>query len=128
MDEYTIISTEMGTNKNNKNFWHNHNLDARRSTLKSYISKFNPQILSAYVEETYDPNCIPNKTAWLRKNTRLTDRSSKINLVRRKEKRNYATKGGQKNILIDDYIKNVREFTHKKINRNTSYKYISNTI
>ena len=78
--------------------------------LWSYISKFNPQILSAYVEETYDPNCIPGKTAWLRKNTRLTDRS-RINLVRRKEKRNYATKGGQKNILIDDYIKNVREFT-----------------
>ena len=46
----------------------------------------------------------------VKKNTRLTDRS-RINLVRRKEKRNYATKGGQKNILIDDYIKNVREFT-----------------
>ena len=78
--------------------------------LWSYISKHNPQILSAYVEETYDPNCIPGKTAWLRKNTRLTDKS-RINLVRRKEKKNFATRGGQKNILIDDYIKNVREFT-----------------
>ena len=85
--------------KNNKNFWHNLPWMPGGRALWSYISKFNPQILSAYVEETYDPNCIPGKTAWLRKNTRLT------------ETRNYATKGGQKNILIDDYIKNVREFT-----------------
>ena len=96
--------------KNNKNFWHNLPWMPGGRALWSYISKHNPQILSAYVEETYDPNCIPGKRAWLRKNPRITDRS-KINLVRRKEKKNFATKGGKKNILIDDYIKNVREFT-----------------
>ena len=50
--------------KNNKNFWHNLPWMPGGRALWSYISKFNPQILSAYVEETYDPNCIPGKTAW----------------------------------------------------------------
>ena len=36
--------------------------------LWSYISKFDPHILSTYVEESFDPNCIPNKTEWLRRN------------------------------------------------------------
>ena len=76
--------------------------------LWSYISKHDPHILSAYVEESFDPNCIPGKTAWLRKNTGLSNRS-KINLVRRKEKKLFA-KRGKPSILIDDYEKNVREF------------------
>ena len=96
--------------KQKKDFWSTLPWMPGGRQLWSYISKFDPHILSAYVEETYDPNCIPGKTEWLRKNTRLTDKS-RINLVRRKEKKNFATRGGQKNILIDDYIKNVREFT-----------------
>ena len=72
------------------------------------LSKFDPHILSAYVEEAYDPNCIPGKTQWLRKNTGISNRS-KINLVRRKEKKLFARKGNP-SILIDDYEKNVREF------------------
>jgi len=95
--------------KNNSTFWHNLPWMPGGQALWRYITKFDPHILSAYVEESYDPNCIPGKRAWLRKNARITDRS-KINLVRRKEKKNFATKGGQKNILIDDYEKNVREF------------------
>ena len=95
--------------KNTSNFWHNLPWMAGGQALWRYLTKFDPHILSAYVEETYDPNCIPGKTAWLRKNTRITDKS-KIHLVRRKEKKNFAKYGGQKNILIDDYEKNVREF------------------
>jgi hypothetical protein len=76
--------------------------------LWSYISKFDPHILSAYVEETYDPNCIPGKTEWLRRNAGMTNRQ-KINLVRRKEKKLFA-KRGQPAILIDDYEKNIIEF------------------
>ena len=72
------------------------------------IEKHKPHILSAYVEESYDPNCIPGKTQWLRKNTGISNRS-KINLVRRKEKKLFARKGNP-SILIDDYEKNVREF------------------
>ena len=45
----------------------------------------------------------------MKTNTRITDKS-KIHLVRRREKKNFAKYGGQKNILIDDYEKNVREF------------------
>ena len=96
--------------KDTPKFWHTMPWQAGGRSLWSFISKYKPHILSAYVEESFDPNCIPGKRAWLRKNPRITDRS-KINLVRRKEKKNFATKGGKKNILIDDYIKNVREFT-----------------
>ena len=67
MDEHTIISTEMGRIKNTSNFWHNLPWMPGGQALWRYISKFDPHILSAYVEETYDPNCKPNKRAWLRK-------------------------------------------------------------
>ena len=90
-------------------FWENMPWNTPGKVLYNFVKKYNPHILSAYLEKTFDPNCIPGKRAWLRKNARITDRS-KINLVRRKEKKNFATKGGQKNILIDDYEKNVREF------------------
>ena len=93
---------------------------------RSYISKFDPHILSAYVEESYDPNCIPGKTQWLRKNTGMSSRS-KINLVRRKEKKLFAKKGNP-SILIDDYEKNVREFINaggKAIHHTNTSKTIS---
>ena len=94
--------------KNTSNFWHNLPWMSGGKQLWSYISKFDPHILSAYVEESFDPNCIPGKTAWLRKNTGLSNRS-KINLVRRKDKKLFA-KRGKPSILIDDYEKNVRDF------------------
>ena len=75
--------------------------------LWRYISKFGPHILSVYEEPMI---LIANRIrvkAWLRKNTKLTD-NSKINLVRRKEKKNFVQKDA---ILIDDYIKNTNEFT-----------------
>lgn len=93
----------------NKNFWYDMPWMQGGKQLWSYISKFEPHILSAYVEESYDPNCIPGKTAWLRKNTGLIN-SQKINLVRRKEKKLFAKRGNPA-ILIDDYEKNIREFT-----------------
>ena len=80
--------------------------------LWSYIEQYNPHILSAYVEQTFDPNCIPGKRAWLRKNVGLTQ-SSRINLVKRKEKRLFAKRGnkrGEPALLIDDYIKNITQF------------------
>ena len=94
--------------------------------LWSYISKFDPHILSAYVEESFDPNCIPGKTEWLRRNAGMSNRS-KINLVRRKEKKLFAKKGSP-SILIDDYEKNVREFINaggKAIHHTNTSKTIS---
>ena len=95
--------------KAQKDFWATLPWMPGGKRLWSYISKFDPHILSAYVEESYDPNCIPGKTEWLRRNAGMTNKQ-KINLVRRKEKKLFA-KRGQPAILIDDYEKNIREFT-----------------
>ena len=50
-----------------KKDFNQHYLMPNNRQLWSYISKFDPHILSAYVEESYDPNCIFGKTQWLRK-------------------------------------------------------------
>jgi len=98
-----------GLIKSKKDFWSTLPWMPGGKQLWSYLSKFDPHILSAYVEESFDPNCIPGKTEWLRRNAGMSNRS-KINLVRRKEKKLFAKRGNPA-ILIDDYEKNIREFT-----------------
>ena len=72
-----------------------------------YCRKYNPQILSAYAK--WDKNSIPGKYDWCKRNLRLP--RTRVNLVQRAEKADYATnREGRPNILIDDYIKNIREF------------------
>ena len=97
--------------KNTKNFWANMPWTRDGKQLWSYINKFRPHILSAFSPE--DPNCKPGKMRWLRKEIGYTQ-SFMINIVRRREKKNFAMKGsdiGKKPaILIDDYPKNVRQF------------------
>ena len=92
----------------NKNFWYDLPWMQGGKQLWSYISKHDPHILSAYVEENFDPNCIPGKKAWLRKNVNMVN-PQKVNLVKRREKKLFA-KRGKPAILIDDYEKNVRDF------------------
>ena len=58
-----------------------------------------------YVEESFDPNCIPGKTKWLRTNVGVS--TDRINLVRRVQKQNFANKNS---LLIDDYNKNISDF------------------
>jgi 5'(3')-deoxyribonucleotidase len=99
---------------NTPNFWANLPWMPGGQRLWSFIEKYNAHILSAYVEDSFDPNCIPGKKQWLRKNIGLSD-SSRINLVRRKDKQLYAKRGnkrGEPAILIDDYEKNIRDFTN----------------
>ena len=52
---------------------------------------------------------------WLNKHTKFS--RSKIHLVKRSQKKNYAMTGfgvtRKPNILIDDYIKNIREWESK---------------
>ena len=96
--------------KNKKDFWSTLPWMSGGKQLWSYITKFDPHILSAYVEESFDPNCIPGKTEWLRKYAGISNKS-KINLVRRSEKKLFA-KRGDPAILIDDYEKNIREFVN----------------
>ena len=79
--------------------------------LWNFISMYKPHILSAYVEESFDPNCIPGKAAWCRKNLGIT--GGRVNLVRRRDKQNYAMNAGQPTILIDDYDKNTSQFKSK---------------
>jgi len=92
-----------------KNFWYNLPWMPGGKQLWSYISKHDPHILSAYVEESFDPNCIPGKRAWLRKNVGMQN-PQKVNLVKRREKKLFAKRGNPA-ILIDDYEKNIRDFT-----------------
>ena len=90
-----------------KNFWSTMPWTKDGSQLWSYIKKHNPHILSAYSVE--DPNCIPGKRRWLRSNLGYT-KNSMINIVRRREKKNFAMEGRRPAILIDDYPKNISDF------------------
>jgi hypothetical protein len=48
--------------------------------------------------------------AWLKKNARP---NGKVHLVQRAEKQRFAMTNGKPNILIDDYIKNIKEWEAK---------------
>ena len=77
--------------------------------LWNYIRKYNPDILSAHVEEVRDPTCIPGKTLWAKRNLGLTN--NRINLVLRKQKQDYAQTGYRSPaLLIDDFPRNVQQF------------------
>ena len=93
--------------KNYPNFWASMPWEPGGKELWNYIKRFNPEILSAYVEQTTDPSCIPGKTKWARTNLGFTP---KLNLVKRIEKQKYAKDGANPTILIDDYEKNIRQF------------------
>jgi hypothetical protein len=71
----------------------------------SIINKYNANILSAYSNR--DGNSRNGKKKWLSKNAKPT---GKVHLVMRADKQKYATTGGKPNILIDDYIKNIKEW------------------
>ena len=99
------------TIRNTKNFWANMPWMRDGKQLWNYIKKYNPHILSAYTIE--DPNCKAGKNKWLRKELGYTQ-NFMINLVRRREKKDFAMKSSddkrQPAILIDDYPKNVDQF------------------
>ena len=92
----------------NKRFWHDAPWHSEGIKLWNFIKKYDVHILSAYVEHGNDPNCIPGKTHWVK--SKLGLQQNKINLVRRKDKQNYAN---ATSILIDDYKKNTDDFTRK---------------
>ena len=94
--------------KDTPKFWHTMPWQAGGRSLWSFISKNKPHILSAYVEESFDPNCIPGKTKWLKTNVGVS--TDRINLVKRVQKQNFANKNS---ILIDDYNKNVTDFKRR---------------
>ena len=95
--------------KDTPKFWHTLPWQSGGRSLWSFISKYQPHILSAYVEESFDPNCIPGKSSWAR--TKLGLSAGRINLVKRSQKQLYAKVAGQPAILIDDYAKNTKQLT-----------------
>jgi hypothetical protein len=92
-------------------FWHTLPWMPGGKELWNFISKNKPHILSAYVEESFDPNCIPGKSHWARTNLGIAP--GNVNLVKRVQKQNYAKVAGQPAILIDDYKKNTDQFTQR---------------
>ena len=93
--------------KRTKNFWSTMPWTRDGKQLWNFIKKYQPHILSAYSIE--DPNCIPGKRKWLKSNLGYTQ-NFMINIVRRREKKNFAMNKRQPAILIDDYPKNVQQF------------------
>lgn len=89
-------------------FWEKIPMMPGARDLWNFVRPYHPDILSAYVEHVYDPQCIPGKKAWIRNHLGIPN--NRINLVMRKQKANFAKYDGQPAILIDDYIKNTSEF------------------
>ena len=89
-----------------KGFWSNLGWKPGGKRLHDFIIRYNPHVLSAYSGR--DPNSRDGKNKWLKKNTGF--KRANINLVKREQKQKFATTNDKPNILIDDYIKNIREW------------------
>ena len=92
-----------------KGFWENLEWMPSSKRLYKFIMRYDTFILSAYSGR--DPSSKNGKMKWLNKHTKFS--RSNINLVRRVEKQKFATTNGKPNILIDDYLKNIKEWEAK---------------
>ena len=92
-----------------KGFWANLGWKPNAKRLHDFIMRYNPHVLSAYTGR--DPTSKVGKMKWLKKNTGF--KRAKIHLVLRSQKKDYATTDDKPNVLIDDYIKNIREWEAK---------------
>ena len=98
-----FLLSDFGTSKK---WWVS--LDPMPDAMKlwKYISKYEVQILSAcpFICKD-DKTVIAGKKAWVKKH--LKPSPSKVNIVQRKDKKTFAAPN---HILIDDHIKNTRDF------------------
>ena len=92
-----------------KDFWANLDWMPGGKRLYQFIEKYDPYVLSAYSGR--DPTPKNGKMIWLGKNTNW--KKGRVNLVKRADKKLYATTNGKPNVLIDDYIKNINEWENK---------------
>ena len=78
--------------------------------LWEYIHKYDPHILTAvpHWDHQFD-EVEEGKWAWVKQHIPSLPRS-RFHCVYREDKRKYARHGNSRNILIDDYFKNVKEF------------------
>ena len=89
-----------------KGFWANLGWKPNAKRLHDFIMRYNPHVLSAYTGR--DPTSKVGKMKWLKKNADF--KRGNIHLVLRSQKKSYATTDEKPNVLIDDYIKNIREW------------------
>ena len=94
---------------NTKDFWADLDWMSGAKRMYQIIIKYDAHILSA--ASGRDSNSKPGKMKWISKNTKFP--RGKIHLVNRSQKQAYAMTAGKPNILIDDYIKNIREWEAK---------------
>ena len=95
-----------------KDFWDTLEWMSDGKKLWQHITKggADVRILSAYAE--WDSNCRRGKKVWIARN--LKPKPNKIHLVRRDQKQAFAKdRDGEPNVLIDDYIKNIKEWEEK---------------
>ena len=92
-----------------KGFWANLGWKPNAKRLHDFIIRYNPHVLSAYTGR--DPTSKVGKMKWLKKNAGF--KRANIHLVLRSQKQSYATTDEKPNVLIDDYIKNIREWESK---------------
>ena len=93
-----------------KGFWVNLSWKPNVKRLHDFIIRYNSHILSAFTGR--DPTSKVGKMKWVKKNTGF--KRANIHLVLRSQKQAYAkTKEEKPNILIDDYVKNIREWENK---------------
>ena len=94
---------------NTKNFWANLEWMPGAKRLYNFIMKYDAHILSSYSKR--DGNSRNGNLKWLSQRTDF--KRSKIHLVMRSQKQAFATTDGEPNVLIDDYIKNIKEWEAK---------------
>ena len=93
-----------------KGFWVNLNWKPNAKRLHDFIIKYDAHVLSAFTRS--DPTAKVGKMKWVKKNTGF--KRANIHLVLRSQKQSWAkTKEEKPNILIDDYVKNIREWENK---------------
>ena len=109
----SFVQADRDTRWNNiqqtKNFWANLEWMPGAKKIVQSILRYDAHILSAFSGK--DPNSKSGKMKWLSKNTNF--KRGNIHLVLRAQKASFAQTDGKPNVLIDDYIKNIKEWESK---------------
>ncbi len=92
--EHPNLFAELPWTKDGKELW-------------KYISRHKVEILSAHTT-SWQPNSKSDKVKWIDRH--LTPKPHFSNIVLRTQKKDHAVKNGVKNILIDDWSKNIKEW------------------
>ena len=96
-----------GLTRQTAGFWENLNWLPGAMDLWQLLDRYNAHILSSL--PVSDSSAQPGKLLWLQKNVHLVN-DSRIHLVERKHKQDFAISGTDANILIDDYHKNISDW------------------